>query len=132
MFGSVGDESRQPGDEEFPVVPLGFARQRAAPDVGAFLITSNILPIVFGFLLLPASFGFGTLCTNTPGNGSLAESPCNRVDLGIKLGLVIQATIWLIAAGAAWRSRRTTWLTFVLVVGSVVGFVGSLIIAGSY
>jgi hypothetical protein len=102
------------------------------PHINSWQIASNLTPIVLGVGLLFIGFGIGTTCTNVPGNGSLNESPCDRVGLGIKLNLVLQTFVWLAAAILAWRSRDTTWVTRSLVAGSVAIFAVSLVVSASY
>ena len=98
----------------------------------SWLTASFILPVVLGVGLLFAGFGIGTACTDTPGNGGLWESPCNRVDLGIKVGVGAEAVLCVIAVMLALRSRETTRVTRTLVVLSIASLVVSLAIATSY
>jgi hypothetical protein len=106
--------------------------REAGPYSSPWLFVSIGLPVLLGLGLLLAGFGIGTLCTDTPGNGGLAESPCNRVDLGVKLGIGLQAALWLIAVALVWRSGRVSWRTRLLVVLSGGVFVVALIVATSY
>ena len=95
-----------------------------------------ICVIVLSFLLLSGGlllgFGLGSACTDIPGNGSLHQAPCNRVDHGIKLNTALQAGFfvapWLL--GGRLRSRR--WLAWALLLGSVAAFAISLTIASSF
>ena len=66
------------------------------------------------------------------GNGDYGRAPCNRVELGIKLGLGGEAAIWLVANALASRSRRVTWATRLIVPLYFVVFLGALAIEASY
>ena len=98
----------------------------------AFNPLTIVVPIVLGLGLLVFGFGLGSLCTDIPGNGGLDESPCNRVDLGIKINLGLQALLCVIAVVLGWRWRTTTWISAAIIVLSVAIFVGSFAIARSY
>ena len=118
-------------DDGFPSAPaLGDRQQPSA--MGGWLIVSVLLPVGLGVALLPIGFGLGTSCTDIAGNGGLSVAPCSTVDHGIKLGLLLQAAIWLAATIAAWRSRRSSWMTRLFLVASLGAFTASVVLAGSY
>jgi hypothetical protein len=98
----------------------------------AIAIASVVVPVVLGFVLVPIGFGLATACTDRAGNGGLAVAPCSAVDHGIKLGVILEAVIWLAASVAAWKSRRSSWRTALFLVTSVVAFTASVLLAGSY
>ena len=72
------------------------------------------------------------MCMDVPGNGDFGKAPCNRVELGIKLGLAGEAAVWLVANALAWRSRRVTWATRLLVPLYFAVFLGAVAIEASY
>ena len=90
-------------------------------------------PIVLAVAGLAAGFGMGTLCTNPPGNLGLDSAPCNRVGYGIRANTVLQVCLVLVAlAGATTASKRNHEIGWGVVVASALGFVATLIYAGSY
>ena len=90
-------------------------------------------PIVLAVAGLAAGFGMGTLCTNAAGNLGLDSAPCNRVGYGIKANTVLQVFLVLVAlAGATTASKRNHKIGWGVVVASALGFVATLIYAGSY
>ena len=90
-------------------------------------------PIVLAVAGLAAGFGMGTLCTNPPGNLGLDSAPCNRVGYGIRANTVLQVCLVLVAlTGATTASKRNHEIGWGVVVASALGFVATLIYAGSY
>ncbi len=98
----------------------------------AWWVASISLPLVFGFVLVGVGFGVGTLCTDMPGNGSLNESPCNRVNIGVGLNLGLQVLLWVTAMVLTARSGRPNLLTRPIVMLSIAIFVGTFWLAASY
>ena len=83
-------------------------------------------------MLLVVGFGLGTLCTDTPGNGTLKEPPCNRVNIGVELNLGLQALFWLTAMLSTVRSGKPNLLTRPIVVLSIATFISAFWLARSY
>jgi hypothetical protein len=100
--------------------------------VGVWWVSSIVLPFLLAGVLLAMGFGLGTACTDRPGNGSLSEAPCNMVTRGVTFNSISQVVLGALSIGFAVRSRRTTWLTRILVLLSVVVFVVSVAVAMSY
>jgi hypothetical protein len=120
-------------EQDFPTAPRARHGDQAAAIPGAswVLAAASVLPIVFALALALAAFAIKTNCTNersviTP------TLRCNRVDTGIRFGLVSQLVAWVVAAIAAWRCRRTTWAPYLLVLLEFVAFAGALRFASSY
>ncbi len=110
--------------------PVRRSERPAERYTSAWWVASISLPLVFGCMLLGVGFGIGTLCTDTPGNGTLNESPCNRVNIGVGLNLGLQALLWLTAMILTARSGRPNLLTRPIVVLSIAIFAGSLMRPG--
>ena len=90
-------------------------------------------PIVLAVAGLAAGLGMGTLCTNAPGNVGLDRAPCNRVGYGINANTVLQVCLVLVAlAAATTASNRNREIGWGVVAASALGFVATLIYAGSY
>ena len=101
--------------------------------------TDIVFVIAMGLMLLLLllgsffiGFGLGSLCTDVPGNGTLDQAPCNRVTYGVKLNVALQACLLIVAWLAGRRRRSHQWAAWVLLAGSLGGFVASYLIAGSY
>ena len=121
---------RQADSDNYAIV---HRRQREVGSyTSAWLAASIVLPLVLSVGIFGIGWVLGIVCTDTTGNRGLSEPPCNRIDLGIKLGLGLEAAAWLVASVLAWRSGRATVATRLIAVLSVAIFVLAVTIESTY
>ena len=97
-----------------------------------FIAARVVSLLSFALLLFVIGFGFGSACTDVPGNGGLDRAPCNRVTHAVELNSVAQVLIFVVAWVIAARQRSRQWTAWLLLVGSLAISVASIAIAGSY
>ncbi len=103
------------------------------PDAAdVLLIAARVVSFLsLALLWFVIGFGFGSACTDVPGNGGLDQPPCNRVTHAVQLNLAVQGMIF-VGALVAGRTRSRQWIAWLLLVGSLAVSTGSIVIAGSY
>jgi hypothetical protein len=97
-----------------------------------FIAARVVSFLSFALLLFVIGFGFGSACTDIPGNGGLDQAPCNRVTHAVQLNSVAQGLIFVVAWIIAGRRRSRQWMAWALLVASLATSFVSIAIAKSY